>query len=149
MTPPRFASTLTRCTPLLAGVVMLASAMPALAQAPFYQDKKVTMVIGSSAGGGYDLYARIVSRHLSKHIPGNPAVIVSNMGGAGSHVAAAYIANSAPKGRHPHRGALHGRRHRAAVHGQEAGDPQPAGVQLHRQRQHRVQHLRGAQRMRP
>lgn len=76
---------------------MLASAMPALAQAPFYQDKKVTMVIGSSAGGGYDLYARIVSRHLSKHIPGNPAVIVSNMGGAGSHVAAAYIANSAPK----------------------------------------------------
>jgi tripartite-type tricarboxylate transporter receptor subunit TctC len=65
--------------------------------AAFYQGKKVTIVIGSSAGGGYDVYARMISRYFSKHVPGNPSVIAANMAGAGSNVAAAYIASSAPK----------------------------------------------------
>lgn len=63
----------------------------------FYQGKKVTIVIGSSPGGGYDVYARLIAKYLSKHIPGNPTVTPSNMAGAGSNVAAAYISNSAPK----------------------------------------------------
>ncbi|MDH7799132.1 MULTISPECIES: tripartite tricarboxylate transporter substrate-binding protein [unclassified Beijerinckia] len=63
----------------------------------FFKGKRMTMLIGSSAGGGYDVYARLITRHLGKHIPGNPIVVASNMAGAGSNVAAAFIANSAPK----------------------------------------------------
>jgi len=55
---------------------------------PFYEGKTVNIIVGLSAGGGYDLYARTIARHLGKHIPGRPAVIVSNMPGAGSMVAA-------------------------------------------------------------
>ena len=54
-------------------------------------------MIGSSPGGGYDVYARLIARYLPKHIPGNPVVNVTNMAGAGSNVSAAYLANSAPK----------------------------------------------------
>jgi tripartite-type tricarboxylate transporter receptor subunit TctC len=72
-----------------------ASAQDAVAQ--FYKGKTVTIVVGSSPGGGYDLYGRLIARVLGKHIPGNPSVIVSNMPGAASNVAAAYIYNVAPK----------------------------------------------------
>ena len=82
---------------LAAGVVTIGAAGAQGAGAPFYQDKKITMLIGSSAGGGYDIYARMISRWLGKHIPGNPQIVINNMGGAGSHVASAYLANSAPK----------------------------------------------------
>lgn len=67
------------------------------ADSGFFKGKRVTMLIGSSAGGGYDVYARLIARHLGKYIPGNPIVTASNMAGAGSNVAAAFIANSAPK----------------------------------------------------
>src|SRR5437762_800592 len=53
--------------------------------------------VGSSAGGGYDIYARLLSRHMPKHIPGNPGMTVSNMTGAGSNAAAAHVYNIAPK----------------------------------------------------
>ena len=72
----------------------------ALAQdqvAAFYKGRTVTLVIGSAPGGGYDLYGRMIARYLSRHIPGNPTVIVQNMPGAASNVAAAYIYNVAPK----------------------------------------------------
>jgi tripartite-type tricarboxylate transporter receptor subunit TctC len=62
----------------------------------FYAGKQVTIIVGSGAGGGYDLQARLTARHLGKHIPGNPAFIVQNMPGAGSLQAANYIYNSAP-----------------------------------------------------
>lgn len=65
--------------------------------AAFYKGKTVSVLIGSSPGGGYDLYGRMISRHLGQHIPGQPVVVPSNMPGAGSHTAAAYIYNSAPK----------------------------------------------------
>jgi tripartite-type tricarboxylate transporter receptor subunit TctC len=65
--------------------------------APFYQGKTVTIMVGSSPGGGYDLYARLIARHLGKHIPGNPTMVVSNMPGAASNVLAAHIYNVAPK----------------------------------------------------
>jgi tripartite-type tricarboxylate transporter receptor subunit TctC len=65
--------------------------------ARFYKGKQITMVIGSSTGGGYDLYGRLVARHIAKYIPGNPTVIPSNMIGAASLVAVQHIYNVAPK----------------------------------------------------
>jgi tripartite-type tricarboxylate transporter receptor subunit TctC len=65
--------------------------------ANFYRGKTVTIVVGTSAGGGYDTYARLIARHMSKHAPGNPTFVVSNMPGAGSNLAAAYVYNIAPK----------------------------------------------------
>src|SRR5215470_6964860 len=63
----------------------------------FYRGKTVTIVVGSAVGGGFDAYARLVSRHLARFIPGNPTVIVQNIPGAGSNKAAAYVALQAPK----------------------------------------------------
>jgi len=63
----------------------------------FYRGKNVTMVIGYSVGGGYDLYGRLVARHLGKHIPGQPNIVPQNREGAGSMRAAIYIYNAAPK----------------------------------------------------
>ena len=63
----------------------------------FYKGRTVTVIAGSAPGGGYDLYARLISRHLGRHIPGQPTVIVTNMPGAASNVAAAHIANVATK----------------------------------------------------
>jgi len=54
---------------------------------PFYRGKTLTIVVGYAAGGGYDLYARILARHIGRHIPGEPTVIVRNVPGAGSRVA--------------------------------------------------------------
>jgi tripartite-type tricarboxylate transporter receptor subunit TctC len=61
------------------------------AQASFYQGKSVRVVVGSSTGGGYDLWARLMALYLGKYIPGNPTIIVQNMPGAGGVVAANYI----------------------------------------------------------
>jgi tripartite-type tricarboxylate transporter receptor subunit TctC len=65
--------------------------------AQFYKGRQITVIVGSSAGGGYDIYARLLSRHLPKHVPGNPSMAVSNMSGAGSNAAAAHVYNVAPK----------------------------------------------------
>jgi tripartite-type tricarboxylate transporter receptor subunit TctC len=83
---------------LLAAVALL-SAVPVQAQsvAEFYRGKSVNLVIGFSVGGGYDLYARVLARYMSKHIPGNPTIIPQNMTGAGSMRAAQYIYSIAPK----------------------------------------------------
>jgi tripartite-type tricarboxylate transporter receptor subunit TctC len=57
----------------------------------FYKGKNVRIVVGFSAGGGFDTYARAISRHMSKHIPGNPGIVVENMTGAGSLIAANHV----------------------------------------------------------
>ena len=62
----------------------------------FYKGRQITIIVGSSAGGGYDTYARLLARHMPKHIPGNPAMAVSNMAGAGSNAAAAHVYSVAP-----------------------------------------------------
>jgi tripartite-type tricarboxylate transporter receptor subunit TctC len=79
-------------------VTVLAVA-PAFAQSPaeFYKDKTVTFYVGLSAGGGYDVNARLVARHIGKYIPGNPQVIVRNMPGGGGLVMTNYVANVANK----------------------------------------------------
>ena len=113
------------------------------AQSPaeFYRGKTVELYIGYSVGGGYDVYARLLARHMGKHIPGNPQVVPKNMEGAGSLRLTNWLFNIAPKdgtvfgaiGRGtafdpllgPHRRPVHGRR-----------------VLLDRQRQRRGQRLR-------
>ena len=61
----------------------------------FYKGKTIRFVVGLAPGGGYDLSARTVGRHMGKHIPGNPTIVVENMTGAGSLIAANYTYNSA------------------------------------------------------
>ncbi|HSC43413.1 MAG TPA: tripartite tricarboxylate transporter substrate-binding protein [Candidatus Binatia bacterium] len=61
----------------------------------FYKDKTIHFVVGAPAGGGYDTYARAVARYLGKHLPGNPTMVVDNMDGAGSLIAANYLYNKA------------------------------------------------------
>src|SRR5436190_12307697 len=86
---------------LLPAAIILASisALPAAADSveDFYRGKTVNVMIGFSVGGGYDLYARHLARHIGKHIPGNPNVVPQNMPGAGSLKAANYIYTAAPK----------------------------------------------------
>jgi tripartite-type tricarboxylate transporter receptor subunit TctC len=65
--------------------------------ADFYSGKSVQLVIGYAPGGGYDIYARALARHMGRHIPGNPTIVVQNMPGAGSIKAANYLYNLAPK----------------------------------------------------
>jgi tripartite-type tricarboxylate transporter receptor subunit TctC len=61
----------------------------------FYRGKTVTITVGSAVGGGYDSYARLLGRHIGRHIPGTPTVIVQNMPGAGSNKAASQRAEAA------------------------------------------------------
>src|SRR4051812_6704996 len=74
----------------------IAVAVPASA-AEFYAGKSIDFLVGAPPGGGYDIYGRVVARHLGRHVPGNPTVIVKNMPGAGSAKAAQFIATIAPK----------------------------------------------------
>src|SRR5215813_4236339 len=83
---------------LLACVLGLqAMASPACAQSGYYAGKQVKVIIGLGAGGGYDLWARTLARHIGRHLPGTPSVIAQNMEGAGSFRAASYMANQAAR----------------------------------------------------
>jgi tripartite-type tricarboxylate transporter receptor subunit TctC len=76
--------------------------LPTLAQADdkaladFYSKNSITIAVGFSAGGNYDLYARLIARHMGRHIPGNPNIIVQNVPGAGSRVLANTLYNRGP-----------------------------------------------------
>jgi tripartite-type tricarboxylate transporter receptor subunit TctC len=90
--------------PSAAAFVALACALTCLSPAPAWAQagpslagKNVQMLIGFGAGGGYDLWGRVVARHIGQHLPGNPSVVPQNMPGAGSFVAANNIYNLAPK----------------------------------------------------
>ncbi|HWP59092.1 MAG TPA: tripartite tricarboxylate transporter substrate-binding protein [Candidatus Acidoferrales bacterium] len=72
------------------GIFLLLGASPAIA-ASYYEGKTITLVVGYKPGGGYDRYARLVAKYLPKYIPGNPSVIVQNMPGANSIIAANYV----------------------------------------------------------
>src|SRR5205809_4738531 len=85
------------------GVLMLATLLTVLSfsQLPeanaqeFFKDKVITFIVGYSAGGSFDLYTRTIARHFSKHIPGNPTVVVDNMPGASGLIAANHLYNRA------------------------------------------------------
>jgi len=83
--------------PALAALVLAAGAAAAQPVEEFFARKTITVTIGYTAGGSYDLYGRLVARHLGKHVPGQPTVIAQNMPGAGSLKAANYLYELAPK----------------------------------------------------
>jgi hypothetical protein len=77
--------------------IMGASAAQADPVAEFYNGKSISVNIGFSAGGGFDLYARTVTRHMARHVPGSPKVVARQMPGGGSFRAAQFMANAAPQ----------------------------------------------------
>jgi tripartite-type tricarboxylate transporter receptor subunit TctC len=91
-----------RTTVALAAIALCVNATNASAQktddiAEFYRGKTVRLVIGYGAGGGYDVYAKLLARFIGEQIPGKPTVIAQNMPGAGSRSAANWLYNVAPK----------------------------------------------------
>ena len=82
---------------LIIALSMAGCASPSFAQDDFYRGKTVQLLIGFQAGSGYDTYGRTLARHLGKHLPGVPSIVVQNMTGAGSLVAANHLYNLAPK----------------------------------------------------
>jgi tripartite-type tricarboxylate transporter receptor subunit TctC len=76
---------------LVFAVVFAGLSSASQAQTPFYQGKQIRLIIGSTAGGGYDLWPRVMVRYLARHIPGNPDIIPQNMPGAGGIVGANYV----------------------------------------------------------
>jgi tripartite-type tricarboxylate transporter receptor subunit TctC len=87
---------LTKCAvAFLAGVALTLHAR-ADAVADFYKGRTVTLIVGYGPGGGYDLFARLMARHLGHYIPGNPTIVVQNMPGAGSLRATNYLYTVAP-----------------------------------------------------
>jgi tripartite-type tricarboxylate transporter receptor subunit TctC len=76
--------------------ITCAAPMP-LSAAEFYAGKTIDLLIGGNVGGGYDIYARVISRHLGRFIPGRPTIVAKNMPGAGSARAASFLYSVAPK----------------------------------------------------
>ncbi len=95
----------TTCVRTIAAYSIAAAALAMLSATPlhaqtveeFYTGKTITLSIGFTPGGGYDLYGRLVARHLGKHIPGKPSIVAQNMPGAGSMRAAQHLYSIAPK----------------------------------------------------
>ena len=86
------------------GIVTISSLLPFLLAGSgnalandFYAGKTIRVIVGFSAGGGYDTYTRAIARHMGKHIPGSPSFTVENMDGAGSLIAANYTYNKADR----------------------------------------------------
>jgi tripartite-type tricarboxylate transporter receptor subunit TctC len=90
---------MSRIAIVFAGLTVAATSVadPAMAQEDFYKGRTVTIVVGYSAGGGYDQYARLLARHYGRHIPANPSIIVQNMPGAASMTAVRHLDATAPK----------------------------------------------------
>jgi tripartite-type tricarboxylate transporter receptor subunit TctC len=85
------------CAAFVFAVALLATPAQADDVADFYKDKRITMIVSYGPGGGYDVYARTLARHIGRHIPGNPSIVVQNMPGAGSLRGTNYLYNVAPK----------------------------------------------------
>jgi tripartite-type tricarboxylate transporter receptor subunit TctC len=93
-------STLLRRRPLTAMLLACLAVTGAARAEPvedFYRGRTLNLVVGYSVGGGYDIHGRLLARHLGKHIPGNPGIIVQNMPGGGSLRSANFLYNAAPK----------------------------------------------------
>jgi tripartite-type tricarboxylate transporter receptor subunit TctC len=78
-------------------VLAFSEVAPAQDAAEFYRGKTINLIAGFNPGGGADTYARLIARHLGRHVAGNPSVVVRNMQGAGSVIAANYLFNISPK----------------------------------------------------
>lgn len=90
-----------RCCPALAALFLAAHflAAPAHAQsvAEFYGGRQITLVVGFNPGGGFDAFARLITRNMGRHIPGNPSMVIRHQPGAGSVIAANNLYNTSPK----------------------------------------------------
>ena len=111
---------LARIRSVAIAAVAIASLVPALPSAAhaqsvaeFYKGKTVDLLIGYSGGGGYDVYARLLARHMGRHIPGNPTIVPRNMPGAGSLRARQLALQRRAEGRH--RVWHHRARHAASI----------------------------------
>jgi tripartite-type tricarboxylate transporter receptor subunit TctC len=82
---------------IVASLALVAPQAHADDVADFYRGKRINLIVSYGTGGGYDVYARVLSRHMGRHIPGNPNIIIQNMPGAGSLRGANYIYNVAPR----------------------------------------------------
>jgi tripartite-type tricarboxylate transporter receptor subunit TctC len=80
-----------------AALMACAGAAQAQSVAEFYRGRNINLYIGYSVGGGYDTYARVLARHMGRHIPGNPSILPQNMPGAGSLRSVNFLYNAAPK----------------------------------------------------
>jgi tripartite-type tricarboxylate transporter receptor subunit TctC len=83
--------------PIAVTVVALAPAGHAQTAAEFYRGKTISLEISSSVGGGYDVHGRLLARHMSKYIPGNPIIVPKNVDGAGGLRMANLLYNAAPR----------------------------------------------------
>jgi tripartite-type tricarboxylate transporter receptor subunit TctC len=83
-----------KITTFLLLALCVAPAGPVFAQ-DFYAGKTIRIIVGGSAGGGFDTYSRVIARHMGKHIPGKPNLIVENMTGAATRIAAKYLFSAA------------------------------------------------------
>jgi tripartite-type tricarboxylate transporter receptor subunit TctC len=83
----------TRCVLLIFVLLalLMSGAVSGFAQESFYKGKTIRMIVGTSAGGGFDTYTRTLARHFGKHVPGQPAIVVENMPGAGHLIAANHM----------------------------------------------------------
>ena len=88
---------MTRCVSLLLASLALVSQACADTAADFYKGRTITLIVGYGPGGGYDLFARLMARHLGRYVPGNPTVVVQNMPGAGSLRATNFLYAVAPR----------------------------------------------------
>jgi tripartite-type tricarboxylate transporter receptor subunit TctC len=79
----------------LLALLLIATVEQVFAQANFYEGKTIRLIVGFSAGGGYDAYTRTMARHFGKHIAGNPSCVVDNMPGAASLISANYVYKAA------------------------------------------------------
>src|SRR3974390_317712 len=82
---------------ILACLALMCRPVQAQTVEEFYRGKRLTLAVGYGPGGAYDVFARLLPRHLGRFLPGNPAIIVQNMPGAGSLIAANYLYTIAPK----------------------------------------------------
>src|SRR5208282_1015282 len=80
------------------GLIALAAITPSSAAAQFYKGKTITMIVNYPAGGPTDLEGRIVAQHLPAYIPGNPTIVVKNVGGAGGLIGSNQLGEAAPNG---------------------------------------------------
>ena len=81
----------------LTAALLIAPQVHAQTVEEFYQGKALTVIVGNGPGGGFDVFARLLARHIGRYVPGRPSVVVQNMPGAGSLLAANYLYNLAPR----------------------------------------------------
>jgi tripartite-type tricarboxylate transporter receptor subunit TctC len=90
-------SRLNLCGAILSGALICSTAVAPVRAGDFYAGKTIDLIVGNAPGGGFDIYARTIAQHLTRHIPGNPTVVVKNMPGAGGARAGHYVSAVAPK----------------------------------------------------